>query len=83
MGNVFSGYGRDNYGTQVLELATGSIARVWRSLDVDQHGDVEPAVKGQRDNNHEYVCRDGRSGEVSRRGDHEDQPPPETMVRRV
>jgi hypothetical protein len=41
-----------------------SIARVWRSLDVDQHADVEPAIRGQRDNNNEHDCRDGRSGKV-------------------
>jgi hypothetical protein len=42
----------------------GNDARVvWRSLDVDQHIDVEPAEKGQHDNNNEEDCGDG-SGEV-------------------
>jgi hypothetical protein len=31
---------------------------------VDQHADVEPAERGQHDNNSEEDYRDGRSGEV-------------------
>jgi hypothetical protein len=42
----------------------GSSARVWRSLDVDQHVDVEPAGRGQHDTNSKEDCRDGGSGEV-------------------
>jgi hypothetical protein len=45
-----------------------SNARVWRSLDVDQHVAVEHAYRGQHDRNAEEDCRDGRSGEVWRRG---------------
>jgi hypothetical protein len=52
----------------------GSNARVWRSLDVGQHVDVEPAERGKH--NTEEDCRDGRSGEVWRRGDPQDKPPP-------
>jgi hypothetical protein len=61
----------------------GSNARVWRSLDVHQHPDAEPAERGQHDTTSEEDCRDGRSGEVWQRGVREDQPPPETPVRRV
>jgi hypothetical protein len=43
-----------------------SIARVWHSLDVDQHVDVEPAERGQHDNSDEEDGRDGRSGEICR-----------------
>jgi hypothetical protein len=45
--------------------------------------DVEPAERGQHDTNNEEYYRDGRSGEVWRRGVLEDQPPPKTPVRRV
>jgi hypothetical protein len=48
---------------------SGSSARVWRSLDADQHVDVEAAEKGQHDNNNEKDCRVGRSGGIWRRGD--------------
>jgi hypothetical protein len=58
----------------------GSNARIWRSLDVDRHDDVEPAERGQHDNNYRGDCRDGRSGEVLRRGINEDQPPPVSPV---
>jgi hypothetical protein len=58
------------------------IARVWRSLDVDQRADVEPAERGQHDNNDEENYRVGRSGEVLRRGDLQDQPPTESPERR-
>jgi hypothetical protein len=44
-----------------------SNARVWRSLDVDQHVDVELAEMGQHDTNNEEDYRDGSSGEVWRR----------------
>jgi hypothetical protein len=46
----------------------GSRARVWRSLAVDNRADIEPAERGQYDNVSEEYCRDGRSGEVWRRG---------------
>jgi hypothetical protein len=42
----------------------GSNARVWRSLNVDQPADVEPAERGQHDNNIEEDYRDGKRGEV-------------------
>jgi hypothetical protein len=58
---------------------SGSNARVRRSLDVDQHVDVDPAERGQHDSNSEEDCRVWRSGEILRRG----QPPPENPVRRV
>jgi hypothetical protein len=61
----------------------GSNARVWRSLDVDQPLDVEPPERGRHDTINEEDYRDGRSGEVWRRGAPEDQPPPENPVRRV
>jgi hypothetical protein len=61
----------------------GSGARVWRSLDVDQLANVEPAERRPHDMNSEEDCRDGRSGEVRRMGVHEDQPPPENPVWRV
>jgi hypothetical protein len=61
----------------------GRRARAWRSLDVDQYGDVEPAERGQHDMIIEEVCRDVRSGEVWRWGDPRDQPPPVNPVRRV
>jgi hypothetical protein len=61
----------------------GSSARVQRSLDVDQPSYVEPAEKGQHDNNTEEDCRVGRSGEVWWRGVLEDQPPPGSVVLRV
>jgi hypothetical protein len=54
-----------------------SIARVWRSLD------VETTERGQHDTGSEEDCRDGRSGEVRQRGVPEDQPPPENPARRV
>jgi hypothetical protein len=66
-----------------LQLAAESIARVWHSLDVDQRADVEPAERGRHDTISEDDYRDGRSGEVWRRGVPEDQPPPENPVRRV
>jgi hypothetical protein len=56
----------------------GSNARVRRSLDIDQRGDVELAERGHHDNNNEEECHVGRSGEVQRRGDPQDQPPLET-----
>jgi hypothetical protein len=49
---------------------SGSNARLWRSLDVDQSDDVEPAERGQQDTCSEEDCRDGRSGvirKISRR----------------
>jgi hypothetical protein len=42
----------------------GSGVRVWRSLDVDQHDDVEPAERGRHDTINEEDCRDKRSGDV-------------------
>jgi hypothetical protein len=45
-------------------VMSGSNARVRRSLVVDHHVDVEPAERGQHDNNSEEDCRIGRSGEV-------------------
>jgi hypothetical protein len=42
----------------------GSIAIVWRSLNLDQHADVEPAESGHHGTSSEEDCRDGRSGEV-------------------
>jgi hypothetical protein len=59
------------------------MARVWCSLDVDQYVDVEPAERGQHDNNNEEDYRDGKSGEVWRRGAHEDQPPLENPIRKM
>jgi hypothetical protein len=56
---------------------------VWRSLDDDQHVDVVPAERGQHDNNSDEDCRDGRSGEVWRREDSQDQPPPGNPAPRV
>jgi hypothetical protein len=41
------------------------------------------AERGEHDTNNEEDCRDGRSGEVLRRGVLEDQPPPENPVRRL
>jgi hypothetical protein len=61
----------------------GSNARVWRSLDVDRHDDVEAAKRGQHDTGSEEDCRNGRSGKVWRRGVREDQPPPDNPVQRV
>jgi hypothetical protein len=61
----------------------GSNARVWRSLDVDQHVHVEPADRGQHGTNTEEDGRDGRCGEVWRRDVHEDQPQPKNLARRV
>jgi hypothetical protein len=46
----------------------GSNAKVRRSLDVDQPVDVDPAEREQHNTNSEEDCRDGRSGEVWRRG---------------
>jgi hypothetical protein len=60
-----------------------SSARVWRSLDVDEHVDVEPAERGQHDTRSEEDCSDGRSGEVWPRGAPQYQPPRENPVRRV
>jgi hypothetical protein len=54
-----------------------------RSLNVDDHVDVEPAERGHHDNIIEEDCRVRRSGEVLRRGDPQDQPPPENLVRKV
>jgi hypothetical protein len=56
---------------------------VRRLVDVDQLRHIEPAERGEHDNNTEEDCRVGRSGEVSRRGDPQDQPPPENPARRV
>jgi hypothetical protein len=71
----------------VFELAAESreatLASVWRSLNVDQPADVEPAERGHHDNNSEEDCRDGRTGEVWRRGVPQDQPPPENPARKV
>jgi hypothetical protein len=39
----------------------GSSTRTWRSLEVDQHVDVEPAERGQHNTIHEEDFRDGRS----------------------
>jgi hypothetical protein len=61
----------------------GSNARVWGSLDVDQPTYVDPAERGQQDNDNEEDYRDGRSGEAWRRGVFEDQPPPKNPARRV
>jgi hypothetical protein len=61
----------------------GSNAWVWRSLDVGQHVDVEPAERGQHDTSNEKDYSDVRSGEIWRRGDPQDQPPLENPVRRV
>jgi hypothetical protein len=36
-------------------------AKVWRSLDVDRHANVEPAARWQHDINDEEYCRDGRA----------------------
>jgi hypothetical protein len=66
-----------------LELTAESNARIWRSLEVDQHADVEPAERGHHDTNNEEDCRDGRSGEVWRRGVPADHPPPESPVWRI
>jgi hypothetical protein len=41
-----------------------STAIVWRSLDVDEHDDVEAIESGQYDTYSEEDCRDGRSGDV-------------------
>jgi hypothetical protein len=41
-----------------------SSARVGRSLDVDEHNDVELAERGQHDTNNEEDYRDGKSAEV-------------------
>jgi hypothetical protein len=51
---------------------SGSCARVCYSLHVDHPTDVEPAERGQHDTNREEDRRDGRSGEVWRRGVPED-----------
>jgi hypothetical protein len=61
----------------------GSIARVWRSLDVNYLVDVDPAEMGPHDTSNEEDYRDGRSGEVWRRRVREDQPPRENPARRV
>jgi hypothetical protein len=61
----------------------GSIARVWRTIDVDQSHDVEPVDRGQHDTTNEEDRHDGRSNEVCRRVVHEGQPPPENPVRGV
>jgi hypothetical protein len=60
----------------------GSNGRARRSLDVDMPSNVEPAKRRNHDNNIYEDCRDGKSGEVLRRGDPQDQPPPEHPVRR-
>jgi hypothetical protein len=57
------------WGVGAGDKKSGSSARVWRSLDADQHVDVEAAERGQHDNNNEEDCRVGRSGEIWRRGD--------------
>jgi hypothetical protein len=56
-------------------------ARVWRSLDVDMHTDVESADMGQHDANTEEDCHHERSGVDWRRGDPQDEPPLENPVR--
>jgi hypothetical protein len=53
----------------------GRSAKVWRSLLVHLHVDVEPAEREQHDNINEEDCRDGRSSEGWRRGVVEDQSP--------
>ena len=42
----------------------GNNVRVWRSLDIDHHADVDPAERGQHDTKSEEDCRNGRSGGV-------------------
>jgi hypothetical protein len=61
----------------------GSKCRLWRSLDVDNYAEVEPAERWKHENNSEEDYRDGRSGNVRRRGVLKDQPPPENPVRKV
>jgi hypothetical protein len=61
----------------------GSTARVWRSLDVDEPADVQPAEREHHDIISEENCRDERRGEDKRRGDPQNQPPPENLARRV
>jgi hypothetical protein len=83
---VARGYGRISGRTRVLKQVAESReanARVWRSLDVDQLVDVEPAERAQHDTTNEENSRDKRSNEVWRRGDPRDEPPPEYPVRRV
>jgi hypothetical protein len=57
----------------------GSNTWVWRSLGVNHLVNVEPADMGQHDTSNEEDCRDGRNGEVWRRGDPHDQPPPRNL----
>jgi hypothetical protein len=42
----------------------GGNARVWRSLNIDNHVDVEPSERGQHDTNNEEDCRDEKRGEI-------------------
>jgi hypothetical protein len=58
---------RWNAGVRAEGVKPGSNARVWRSLDVDEHANVEAAERGQHDNSNEEDSHDGRSGEVWRR----------------
>jgi hypothetical protein len=60
-----------------------SSARVWRSLNVDKHGEVGPAERVQHDTGCEEDFRDERSGKVWRMGAPKDQPPPGNPKRRV
>jgi hypothetical protein len=65
-----------------LKFDSDPHARLWRSLDADKRADVESVERGQHDNSEEDY-RDERSGEVRRRGNPKDQPPPDNPVRRV
>jgi hypothetical protein len=61
----------------------GSSAGEGRSLLVEHHVDVEMTQGGPARHRPHEDCRDGKSGEVLRRCDPHDNPPPESPVRRV